>query len=173
MESESATNYIRRLKMSRKRISAASKSAQNKKWIFKEIKSNVRGLFGASKSSLSQRDQDYLIVIKEIQNLSNGKDYQEISIKQLSHFFIVQYRFRFGIDCIDYNWFNFQNTMKKLKDYAECTSWIELALFIYSSFEQCIDRTFSKEEVITLSTFKRSSMVDELREKKEKFSGFY
>ena len=173
MESESATNYIRRLKMSRKRISAASKSAKNKKWIFKEIKSNVRGLFGASKSSLSQRDQDYLIVIKEIQNLSNGKDYQEISIKQLSHFFIVQYKFRFGIDCIDYNWFNFKNTMIKLKDYIECTSWIELALFIYYSFEKCLDRTFSKEEVITLSTFKRSWMVDELRGKKEKFSGFY
>ena len=159
--------------MSRKRISAANPSAQNTNWIFKEIKSNIRGLFGDSKSSLSKKEQDYLIVIKEIQNLANGKDYQEISIKQLSHFFIVQYKFRFGIDCIDYNWFNFQNTMKKLKDYAECTSWIELALFIYYSFEKCLDRTFSKEEVITLSSFKRSWMVDELRGKKEKFSGFY
>ena len=159
--------------MSRKRISGANPSAQNNRWIFKEIKSNVRGLFGASKSSLSQKDQDYLIVIQEIQNLANGKEYREISIKQLSHFFIVQYRFRFGIDCIDYNWFNFQNTMKRLKDYAECKSWIEVALFIYSSFEQCLDRTFSKEELITLSTFKRSWLVDELKGKKQKFSGFY
>ena len=159
--------------MSRKRISSANPSAQNTNWIFKEIKSNIRGLFGDSKSSLSKKEQDYLIVIKEIQNLANGKDYQEISIKQLSHFFIVQYKFRFGMDCIDYNWFNFQNTMTKLKDYAEYTSWIEVALFIYYSFEKCLDRTFSKEEVITLSTFKRSWMVDELRGKKEKFNGFY
>lgn len=159
--------------MSRKRVFAANKTTQINKWIFKEIKSNVRGLFGASKSSLPQKDQDYLIVSKEIQNLANGKVYQEISIKQLSHFFVIQYRFRFGMDCIDYNWFNFQNTMKKLKNYAECKSWTEVALFLYSSFEQCIDRTFSKEEVITLSTFKRSWLVDELRGKKEKFSGFY
>ena len=159
--------------MSRKRISAANPDAQNTNWIFKEIKSNIRGLFGDSKSSLSKKEQDYLIVIKEIKNLANGKDYQEISIKQLSHFFIVQYKFRFGIDCIDYNWFNFQNTMTKLKDYTEYTSWIELALFIYYSFEKCLDRTFSKEEVITLSTFKRRWLVDELRGKKEKFSGFY
>ena len=159
--------------MSRKRIYAANPSAQNNKWIFKEIKSNVRGLFGASKSSLSQRDQDYLIVTKEIQNLASGKAYQEISVKQLSHFFIVQYQFRFGSECIDYNWFNFQNTMKKLKDYAEYKSWIEVALFIYSSFEQCLDRTFSREEIITLSTFKRSWYVDELLGKSQKFSGFY
>jgi hypothetical protein len=89
--------------MSRKRISAANPSAQNTNWIFKEIKSNIRGLFGDSKSSLSKKEQDYLIVIKEIRNLASGKDYQEISIKQLSHFFIVQYRFRFGIDYIRYN----------------------------------------------------------------------
>ena len=128
--------------MSRKRISAANTTAQSNKWIFKEIKSNVRGLFGASKSSLSQRDQDYLIVTKEIQNLASGKDYQEISIKQLSHFFIVQYQFRFGIECIDYNWFNFQNTMKKLKDYAEYKSWIEVALFIYSSLSNALTELF-------------------------------
>ena len=159
--------------MSRNRILSADTAMRKKSWIFKEIKSNIRGLFGTSASSLPQKEQDYLIVTKEIQNMANGKEYQEVTIKQLSHFFIIQYHFRFGIDCIDYNWFNFQNTMKKLKDYVECNSNTELALFIYESFEQCIGRTFSRENIITLSTYKRSWYVDELRGKKQRFDGFY
>lgn len=159
--------------MSRERISAANPDAPKFRWIFKEIKSKTRGLFGNGASSLSQRDQDYLMVAAEIRKFREGKSYQEISIKQLSHFFIIQYRFRFGIDCIDYNWFNFQSTMKKLKDYLNSESCTELGYFLYSSIEKCKDRSFSREEVLTLSTFKRSWYLDELLDRKSKFSGFY
>ena len=136
---------------------------------FKKRPKSTSRLFGKElNSTLSKGEQDYFIVVDALQ----GKKV-EPTLKQVGAFFAQQYRFIFNCDCIDYNWFNFQNTMKRLKDYAECKSWIEVALFIYSSFEQCLDRTFSKEELITLSTFKRSWLVDELKGKKQKFSGFY
>ena len=159
--------------MAIERISAANSVDNRNKWIFKKITSKERGLFGNNTSSLPKNERDYLSVINEMKRFKDGKSYQEISIKELSHFFLIQYRFRFGKDCIDYNWFNFQSTMKRLRDYLDSESWTEVAYFIYSSIEKCKDRTFSREEIITLSTFKRSWYVDELLGKSQKFSGFY
>ena len=98
--------------MARERIKSRTMDTQNSSLILKEIKNTTRGLFGKSASSLPQRDQDYLFVSNQLANYLSEKQFEEITLKQVSHFFLVQYRFRFKQDCIDYNWFNFQNTMK-------------------------------------------------------------
>jgi len=147
---------------------------QNSSLILKEIKSTTRGLFGKSASSLPQRDQDYLFVGNQLANYLNEKQFEEVTLKQVSHFFLVQYRFRFNQDCIDYNWFNFQNTMKKLKDYLSADSWVEVSYFLYSSIEKSIDKVCPDiPNPITLSVFKRAWLIEELLGGKQKFSGFY
>lgn len=158
--------------MSRERIRAISDTGPSS-WRFKKFQSATRGLFGTSAGSLPQSEQNYLIVSQAIQSLSAGKEYQEITLKQLSHFFVIHYEFRFKTSCLDYNWFNFQETMKKLRGYLEADSWVAVAEFIYSSFEKCIDRRFSREKILTLSSFKRSWYVEELLGKSGKFDGFY
>nr|DAF98299.1 MAG TPA: hypothetical protein [Siphoviridae sp. ctaDn21] len=160
--------------MSRERIKSRTMDNQNSSLILKEIKSTTRGLFGKSASSLPQRDQDYLFVGNQLANYLNEKQFEEVTLKQVSHFFLVQYRFRFNQDCIDYNWFNFQNTMKKLKDYLSADSWVEVSYFLYSSIEKSIDKVCPDiPNPITLSVFKRAWLIEELLGGKQKFSGFY
>ena len=160
--------------MSRERIKSRTMDTQTPSLILKEIKSTTRGLFGKSASSLPQRDQDYLFVSNQLANYLNEKQFEEVTLKQVSHFFLVQYRFRFKQDCIDYNWFNFQNTMKKLKDYLSADSWIEVSYFLYISIEKSIDKVCPHvPNPITLSVFKRTWLIEELLDGKPKFSGFY
>lgn len=160
--------------MGRERIKSRTMDKQNATLKFKEIKNTTRGLFGQSASSLSQRDQDYLYVSTQVSNYLAQKKFEEVTLKQVSHFFLVQYRFRFKQDCIDYNWFNFQNTMKKLKDYLSADSWIEVSYFLYASIEKSIDKVCPHvPNPITLSVFKRTWLIDELLGGKPKFTGFY
>lgn len=160
--------------MSRERIKSRTMDKQNATLKFKEIRNTTRGLFGQSASSLSQRDQDYLYVGTQVSNYLAQKQFEEVTLKQVSHFFLVQYRFRFEQDCIDYNWFNFQNTMKKLKDYLSAGSWVEVSYFLYSSIEKSIDKVCPHvPNPITLSVFKRTWLIEELLDGKPKFSGFY
>lgn len=159
--------------MSRQRIKSRNNDSDNH-LLFKSIGLPTKGLFGNSSNGLSKRDRDYLITKDQILNLVNSRPYTEITLKQLSHFFIVQYEFIYKQECIDYNWFNFQSTMKKLKDYAECSTWVELAWFIYESIDKSSRGLFENvPNVITLSVFKRSWLVDELLGKSQRFSGFY
>ena len=160
--------------MGRERIKSRTMDKQNATLKFKEIKNTTRGLFGQSASSLSQRDQDYLYVGTQVSNYLAQKQFEEVTLKQVSHFFLVQYRFRFKQDCIDYNWFNFQNTMKKLRDYLSADSWIEVSYFLYISIEKSIDKVCPHvPNPITLSVFKRTWLIEELFDGKPKFSGFY
>ena len=160
--------------MGRERIKSRTMDKQNATLKFKEIKNTTRGLFGQSASSLSQRDQDYLYVGKQVSNYLTQKKFEEVTLKQVSHFFLVQYRFRFEQDCIDYNWFNFQNTMKKLKDYLSAGSWVEVSYFLYASIEKSIDKVCPNvPNPITLSVFKRTWLIEELLGGKPKFTGFY
>lgn len=160
--------------MGRERIKSRTMDTQNATLKFKEIKNTTRGLFGQSASSLSQRDQDYLYVGTQVSNYLAQKKFEEVTLKQVSHFFLVQYRFRFEQDCIDYNWFNFQNTMKKLKDYLSAGSWVEVSYFLYASIEKSIDKVCPNvPNPITLSVFKRTWLIKELLDGKPKFSGFY
>lgn len=160
--------------MGRERIKSRTMDKQNATLKFKEIKNTTRGLFGQSASSLSQRDQDYLYVSTQVSNYLAQKKFEEVTLKQVSHFFLVQYRFRFKQDCIDYNWFNFQNTMKKLKDYLSAGSWVEVSYFLYASIEKSIDKVCPNvPNPITLSVFKRTWLIEELLGGKPKFTGFY
>ena len=160
--------------MGRERIKSRTMDKQNATLKFKEIKNTTRGLFGQSASSLSQRDQDYLYVGTQVSNYLTQKKFEEVTLKQVSHFFLVQYRFRFKQDCIDYNWFNFQNTMKKLKDYLSAGSGVEVSYFLYASIEKSIDKVCPNvPNPITLSVFKRTWLIEELLDGKPKFSGFY
>lgn len=160
--------------MGRERIKSRTMDKQNATLKFKEIKNTTRGLFGQSASSLSQRDQDYLYVSTQVSNYLAQKKFEEVTLKQVSHFFLVQYRFRFEQDCIDYNWFNFQNTMKKLKDYLSAGSWVEVSYFLYASIEKSIDKVCPNvPNPITLSVFKRTWLIEELLSGKPKFTGFY
>ena len=160
--------------MSRERIKSRTMVKQNATLKFKEIKNTTRGLFGQSASSLSQRDQDYLYVSTQVSNYLAQKKFEEVTLKQVSHFFLVQYRFRFKQDCIDYNWFNFQNTMKKLKDYLSAGSWVEVSYFLYASIEKSINKVCPHvPNPITLSVFKRTWLIEELLGGKPKFTGFY
>ena len=160
--------------MGRERIKSRTMDKQNATLKFKEIKNTTRGLFGQSASSLSQRDQDYLYVSTQVSNYLAQKKFEEVTLKQVSHFFLVQYRFRFEQDCIDYNWFNFQNTMKKLKDYLKADSWVEVSYFLYASIEKSIDKVCPNvPNPITLSVFKRTWLIEELLGGKPKFTGFY
>lgn len=160
--------------MSRERIKSRTMDKQNATLKFKEIKNTTRGLFGQSASSLSQRDRDYLYVGAQVSNYLMQKKFEEVTLKQVSHFFLVQYRFRFKQDCIDYNWFNFQNTMKKLKDYLGADSWVEVSYFLYISIEKSIDKVCPHvPNPITLSVFKRTWLIEKLLDGKPKFSGFY
>lgn len=160
--------------MARERIKSRTMDTQNSTLKFKEIKNTTRGLFGQSASSLSQRDQDYLYVGAQVSNYLAQKKFEEVTLKQVSHFFLVQYRFRFKQDCIDYNWFNFQNTMKKLKDYLSAGSWVEVSYFLYASIEKSIDKVCPNvPNPITLSVFKRTWLIEELLGGKPKFTGFY
>ena len=160
--------------MVRKRIKSRTAVGRNSSLILKEIKNTTRGLFGTSASSLPRRDQDYLFVSKQLSNYLNKKSFEEVSLKQVSHFFIVQYRYRFEKDCIDYNWFNFQTTMKKLRDYLNAGSWIEITYFLYTSIEKSLDKVCPNvPSPITLSVYKRTWLIEELLGGKQKFSGFY
>lgn len=160
--------------MVRKRIKSRTAVERNSSLILKEIKNTTRGLFGTSASSLPQRDQDYLFVSKQLSNYLNEKSFEEVSLKQVSHFFIVQYRYRFEKDCIDYNWFNFQTTMKKLRDYLNAGSWVEVTYFLYTSIEKSMDKVCPNvPSPITLSVYKRTWLIEELLGGKQKFSGFY
>lgn len=160
--------------MARERITSRKQRDENSTLNLKKIRNTTRGLFGSSASSLTQRDQDYLWVGTQIANYLGDREVTEITVKQLSHFFLVQYRYRFEKDCIDYNWFNFQNTMKKLKDYLGASTWVELSYFLYISIEKSSNNVCANvPNPITLSVFKRTWLIDELLGNKRKFSGFY
>lgn len=160
--------------MARERITSRTQRVENSTLNLKQIRNTTRGLFGSSASSLPQRDQDYIWVGKQLSNYLQDAEVKELTLKQVSHFFLVQYRYRFEKDCIDYNWFNFQNTMKKLKEYLGSDTWVEIAYFLYISMEKSSNNICSNiPNPITLSVFKRTWLIDELLGNKQKFSGFY
>lgn len=159
--------------MARQRIGSSSSSKNEIQLTFKERPKTRSSLFGKDVSTvLSKIEQDYFQIVEAL----NGKLF-EPNMKQVSSFFIVQYEFIFNIKCIDYNWFNFSNTMKNVQQYLNLESNIELCRFLAESFvkyEKVRRRLNLTEKVITVSTFKRAWILDELEGKiGSKFEGFY
>lgn len=159
--------------MARQRIGSSSSSKNEIQLTFKERPKTRSSLFGKDVSTvLSKIEQDYFQIVEAL----NGKLF-EPNMKQVSSFFIVQYEFIFNIKCIDYNWFNFSNTMKNVQQYLNLDSNIELCRFLAESFvkyEKVRRRLNLTEKVITVSTFKRAWILDELEGKiGSKFEGFY
>lgn len=159
--------------MARQRI-GSSKSLKNEvQLLFKDKPKTRSSLFGKDiATGLSKIEQDYFQIVEAL----NGKPF-EPNLKQVSSFFIVQYEFNFKIKCIDYNWFNFSNTMKNVQQYLNIESNLELCRFLAESFvkyEKVRKRLKLNDKFITVSTFKRSWILDELEGKMgSKFEGFY
>lgn len=159
--------------MARQRIGSSSSSKNEIQLTFKERPKTRSSLFGKDVSTgLSKIEQDYFQIVEAL----NGKLF-EPNMKQVSSFFIVQYEFIFEIKCIDYNWFNFSTTMKNVQQYLNLNSNIELCRFLAESFvkyEKVRKKLNLTEKVITVSTFKRAWILDELEGKiGSKFEGFY
>nr|DAK37799.1 MAG TPA: hypothetical protein [Caudoviricetes sp.] len=131
------------------------------------------GLFGKEMNSpLTKAEQSYFQVVEMIK-----ADKGELTLKQLSHFFVKQYRHIYGNDCIDYNWFNFSTTMKNCRAYLGIESNLELAKFLVKSFDiypKIRSDLKLTESQLTLSTLKRAFIVEALESgKSKKFDGFY
>lgn len=159
--------------MARQRIGSSGNSKNEIELTFKDKPKTRSTLFGKDiATGLSKIDQDYFQIVDAL----NGKQF-EPNMKQVSSFFIVQYEFIFRIKCIDYNWFNFSNTMKKVQQYLNIESNLELCRFLAESFvkyEKVRKKLNLTEKVITVSTFKRAWILDELEGKMgSKFEGFY
>lgn len=159
--------------MARQRIGSSSSARNEIQLTFKERPKTRSSLFRKDVSTgLSNIEQDYFQIVEAL----NGKLF-EPNMKQVSSFFIVQYEFIFEIKCIDYNWFNFSTTMKRVQQYLNLDSNIELCRFLAESFvkyEKVRRRLNLTEKVITVSTFKRAWILDELEGKiGSKFEGFY
>lgn len=159
--------------MARQRIGSSGNSKNEIELTFKDKPKTRSSLFGKDiATGLSKVDQDYFQIVEAL----NGKQF-EPNMKQVSSFFIVQYEFIFEIKCIDYNWFNFSNTMKKVQQYLNIDSNLELCRFLAESFvkyEKVRKKLNLTEKVITVSTFKRAWILDELEGKMgSKFEGFY
>lgn len=159
--------------MARQRIGSSGNSKNEIELTFKDKPKTRSTLFGKDiATGLSKIEQDYFQIVEAL----NGKPF-EPNMKQVSSFFIVQYEFIFEIECIDYNWFNFSNTMKKVQQYLNIDSNLELCRFLAESFvkyEKVRKKLNLTEKVITVSTFKRAWILDELEGKiGSKFEGFY
>ena len=160
--------------MSRQRLTGTDSDVSKTKLNFKQFKGS-KGLFGTTMSKLPKRDQSYIHVSKQIQNLRLGKDFEEISLKDIAYFFIVQFEYIFEQSCLDHNWFNFQNTIKRIQDYEHFENNVQLANFLYESIQISYGKIYTDIPCpLTLSTFKRAWLLDMLLGKnKPKFSGFY
>ena len=160
--------------MSRQRLTGGNNNARLNEFNFKQFRGS-KGLFGNTMSKLPKRDQSYIHVCNQIQKLSTGEPFDEISLKELSYFFIVQFEYIFKQSCLDYNWFNFQSTIKKVQDYEHFDNNVEIAQFLYSSINVSFDKIYKDIPCpLTLSTFKRAWLLDQLLGKnKPKFEGFY
>jgi hypothetical protein len=159
--------------VARQRIGSSGRPKNQVALTFKERPKTRSTLFGKDVTAgLSKVEQDYFQIVDAL----NGKPF-EPNMKQVSSFFIVQYEFNFNIKCIDYNWFNFSSTMKKVQDYLNIESNLELCRFLAESFvkyENVRKRLKLTEKFITVSTFKRAWILDELEGKSgQKFEGFY
>ena len=159
--------------MARQRIGNSGKPKNEIELTFKDKPKTRSTLFKKDVATgLSRVEQDYFQIVEAL----NGKQF-EPNMKQVSSFFIVQYEFIFNIKCIDYNWFNFSNTMKNVRTYLNIDSNIELCRFLAESFvkyENVRKRLNLTEKFITVSTFKRAWILDELEGKTgSKFEGFY
>lgn len=158
--------------MARERIGSSPKK-EKVSLVFKERPKAKSALFGKSMNAkLTKAEEDYFKVAESI-----IKGEGPIAAHQVGSFFAQQYRFRFGIDCIDYNWFNFSKTAQSVKDYLKIESNLELAQFFAESFEK-YSKVRTKlglnESLPTVSTFKRAFILEELRGNGgSKFEGFY
>ena len=157
--------------MARNRI--RKKSESELKYNFAERPKTKSGLFGKEMNSpLSKAEQSYFEVVEMIK-----ADKGEPTLKQLSHFFVKQYRHIYGKDCIDYNWFNFSTTIKNCQQYLGIESNLEMAKFLVKSFDiypKIRSALKLKESQLTLSTLKRAFIVEALESgKAKKFDGFY
>lgn len=158
--------------MARERIGSRPKK-EKVSLVFKERPKARSALFGKPMNAkLTKGEEDYF---KVAELLTKGEGV--ITAHQLGAFFAQQYRFRFGTDCIDYNWFNFSKTAQSVKDYLKLESNLELAQFFAESFEKYSKvRTKLRlnEPLPTVSTFKRAFILEELRGNGgTKFEGFY
>lgn len=159
--------------MARQRIGASKGQESQLEIPFKKRPKTRSALFGKDvQGRLSNVEQDYFQIVDAL----NGKPF-EPTLKQVSSFFIVQYEFMFNVKCIDYNWFNFSSTMKNVKNYLDISSNIELCQFLAESFvkyEKVRKKLNLQERFITISSFKRAWILDELEGKTgQKFEGFY
>jgi hypothetical protein len=159
--------------VARQRIGNSGKPKNEIELSFKDKPKTRSTLFKKDVATgLSKVEQDYFQIVEAL----NGKQF-EPNMKQVSSFFIVQYEFIFNIKCIDYNWFNFSNTMKNVRTYLNIESNIELCRFLAESFvkyENVRKKLNLTEKFITVSTFKRAWILDELEGKTgSKFEGFY
>lgn len=157
--------------MARNRI--GNQSAKSAEYNFAERPKTKSGLFGKEMNApLSKADQSYFEVVEMIQ-----ADKGEPTLKQLSHFFVKQYRHIYKNDCIDYNWFNFSTTIKNCQSYLGLESNLEMAKFLVKSFDiypKIRSALKLTESQLTLSTLKRAFIVEALESgKAKKFEGFY
>ena len=139
---------------------------------FKSRAKTTSSLFGKSMNSkLSKAEQSYFLIVEALR----GTNF-EPTLQQVGAFFAQQYRHQFGFDCIDYNWFNFANASKSVKQYLSIDSNLELARFYAESFEKYMKVRKSlglRETFPSVSTFKRAWILEELSGSKPKFDGFY
>ncbi len=157
--------------MARNRIGKKAKDEIS--YNFAERPKAKSSLFGKDMNApLTKAEQSYFEVVEMIK-----ADIGEPTIKQLSHFFVKQYRHIYKNDCIDYNWFNFSTAIKNCQSYLGIESNLEMAKFLVKSFDiypKIRSALKLTESQLTLSTLKRAFIVEALESgKAKKFDGFY
>nr|DAK36630.1 MAG TPA: hypothetical protein [Caudoviricetes sp.] len=157
--------------MARNRIGKKAKDEIS--YNFAERPKAKSSLFGKDMNApLTKADQSYFEVVEMIK-----ADKGEPTLKQLSHFFVKQYRHIYKNDCIDYNWFNFSTAIKNCQSYLGIESNLEMAKFLVKSFDiypKIRSALKLTESQLTLSTLKRAFIVEALESgRAKKFDGFY
>ncbi len=157
--------------MARNRIGKKAKDEIS--YNFAERPKAKSSLFGKDMNApLTKAEQSYFEVVEMIK-----ADKGEPTLKQLSHFFVKQYRHIYKNDCIDYNWFNFSTAIKNCQSYLGIESNLEMAKFLFKSFDiypKIRSALKLTESQLTLSTLKRAFIVEALESgKAKKFDGFY
>lgn len=161
--------------MARERINGGNITPE--KFVFlEEIKGGARQLFGIKKPSqlLTPDQANYFEVKDQLEKMMKGEPYKEVSLKQLASFFKLHYELLFKKQCIDYNWFNFQSTAKKVKEYLNLENNVALSYFFIKSMTDIKANRFKElEDFPTLSTYKTGWKLNILAGKTVKFDGFY
>lgn len=163
--------------MTRNRIGGNNTAEKEFEFFKPSPPSGQKQLFAkTAASSLSRGHREYLECAEYLKEFTKkGSSAIPINTNKVCSFFVIHYKFRYGIDCIDYNIMNAKNTFERL---AVANGWqyYELLLFIYESFEkyELVRHQLNLgERHLTVSTFKRQFIVDALISKTSNIKGFY